>query len=145
MLSEYLKDNINFVDNVFSWEEAIKIGAKPLLEKGYITPKYVEDMITNVKKNGSYIVIVPDIAMPHARNEGGVIKTGISFLKLKNHTVFPEDKEVSILLTLAAKDNSEHLELLSNLSSILIEEDVREKFKNYNTKEEILNLIRTVE
>ncbi|MCF6464945.1 PTS sugar transporter subunit IIA [Clostridium sp. Cult2] len=145
MLSKYLQDNINFMDGIFSWEESIELGARPLLEKGYITPKYIKDIITNINKNGSYIVIVPGIAMPHARNEGGVIKTGISFLKLKNHTVFPDDKKVNILLTLAAKDNSEHLELLSNLSSILIDEEIRERFKDADTKEEVISLIKMVE
>lgn len=52
---------------------------RSFIKKGNITPKYIQDMIDNVNKNGPYIVIVPGIAMPHARNEGGVIKTGISF------------------------------------------------------------------
>ncbi|CAH0346709.1 PTS sugar transporter subunit IIA [Bacillus sp. CECT 9360] len=145
MLSEYLKENINFLDEVASWEESIKVAADPLLKKGYITPKYIQDMIDNVNMNGPYIVIVPEIAMPHAQNEGGVIKTGISFLKLKNSVLFPEGKEVNILFVLAAEDSSGHLDLISDLSSLLIDEDIMSKFKNSTSAEEIIHLIKMVE
>ncbi|MED0716255.1 PTS sugar transporter subunit IIA [Aeribacillus composti] len=145
MLSEYLKGNINFLNRVSSWEESIRVASDPLLKKGHITPKYIQDMIDNVNKNGPYIVIVPGIAMPHARNEGGVIKTGISFLKLQNNVQFPEGKEVNIIIVLAAEDNSSHLGLLSDLSSILIDEDVVNKFRNSSNEEEIMNVIKMVE
>jgi mannitol PTS system EIIA component len=145
MLSEYLRNNVNFLDAVTSWEEAIKVAARPLLEKGSITPKYVQEMIDNVNINGPYIVIAPGIAMPHARNNGGVLKTGMSFLKLKNPVLFPEGKEVNILFVLAAEDSSGHLELISDLSSLLIDEDLMSKLKNANSEEEIINLIKMAE
>lgn len=145
MLSDYLKGNITFLDEVSSWEESIQLAADPLLKKGNITTKYIQDMIDNVNINGPYIVIVPEIAMPHAKNEGGVLKTGISFLKLKNSVSFPEEKEVNILFVLAAEDSTGHLELISDLSSLLIEDDILSKFKNSTTEEEIIELIKMVE
>ncbi|PLR78213.1 transcriptional regulator [Bacillus sp. V3-13] len=145
MLSEYLMGNVSFLDAVTSWEEAIKVAADPLLRKGSITPKYIQDMIDNVNINGPYIVIVPGIAMPHAKNEGGVIKTGISFLKLKKPVRFPEGKEVNILFVLAAEDTSGHLELIADLSSLLIDEEVMSKFKISNSEEEVIRLIKMVE
>lgn len=145
MLSKYLKNHVNFIDSVSSWEEAIEQAAQPLLEKKTITSKYIQDMIENVRKNGSYIVIVPGIAMPHARNNGSVLETGVSFLKLKNPVLFPEDKEVNILFVLAAKDNSQHLQLISDLSTILMEEDTLEKFKEVTHENELINLIESVE
>ena len=145
MLSQYLRNNINFMDSIPSWEEAIKFAALPLLNRGNINSKYVQDMIDNVNNNGPYIVIVPGIALPHAKNEGGVLKTGISFLKLKNPVSFPEEKEVNILIVLAAEDNTGHLELISDLSSLLIEDDVMIKFKNASNEDELIELIKTVE
>jgi PTS system mannitol-specific IIA component len=145
MLGEYLKNNIYFLDEVSSWEESIKVAADPLLNKGFITPKYIQDMIDNVNINGPYIVIVPGIAMPHARNEGGVIKTGISLLKLKKPVLFPEGNEVNILIVLAAEDSTGHLDLISDLSSILIDEDVMSKFRISDNAEDIINFIKMVE
>lgn len=58
---------------------------------------------------------------------------------------FPEGKEVNIIIVLAAEDNSSHLGLLSDLSSILIDEDVVNKFRNSSNEEEIMNVIKMVE
>ncbi|MBN9654170.1 PTS sugar transporter subunit IIA [Halobacillus sp. GSS1] len=146
MLSEQLKGNIHFLKSVNSWEDAITESAAPLLNDGSITSKYVEDMIENVHENGPYIVIVPGIAMPHAKNEDGVVKkTGISLLKLEEAVPFPENKKVNLLFTLAAEDTSGHLDLISDLSSLLIEDDVREKLEQSKSEQEIIDLLQTVE
>ncbi|WP_191567344.1 PTS sugar transporter subunit IIA [Metabacillus idriensis] len=145
MLSQYLKNNVHFLNSVPTWEEAIKLAAQPLLNKGNITEKYVQDMIENVNDNGPYIVIVPGIALPHAQNKGGVLKTGISFLKLKEPVFFPEEKDVKILFVLAAEDTTGHLELISDLSSLLIDEDIMVKFKEASSESEIIELIESVE
>lgn len=146
MLSQHLKGNVQFLNSVNSWEEAIKESATPLSKGGNITEKYVDDMIQNVHENGPYIVIVPGIAMPHAQNkDNSVVKTGVSLLKLEEPVAFPEGKEVNLLFTLAAEDTTGHLDLISDLSSLLIEDDVQEKLEQLNSEEEILDLIRTVE
>lgn len=145
MLSEFLKGNTNFLDSVSSWEESIRTASKPLIEKAYITSEYIQAMIENVKVNGSYIVIVPEIAMPHATTDKGVNKTSMSFLKLNEPILFPENREVKLLFVLAAEDNTTHLELLSDLSSILIEEELKEKLKAAESEEEIVQLIKMVE
>lgn len=144
-LSNYLKGNINFLDGVSSWAESIKKAAQPLVDKGFITTQYIQDMIDNVHNNGPYIVIVPGIAMPHAENKGAVIKTGVSMLKLNHPVLYPEDKEVSILIVLAAEDSNGHLELISNLSSMLIDEDIMERFKKAETENEVIEIIQQAE
>jgi PTS system mannitol-specific IIA component/PTS system ascorbate-specific IIA component len=102
-------------------------------------------MIDNVHEYGAYIVLVPGIAMPHAKDEESVNKTGMSFLKLEKAVEYPEEKEVKIIFVLAAKDNSEHLELIADLSSILADEEVLTKFKNVESEKELIELIKTVE
>ena len=145
MLGKYLKDNTAFLDEVSTWEESIKVAADPLLKKGFISQAYITDMIENVNINGSYIVIVPGIAMPHAKNEGGVIKTSISFLKLEKPVVFPGNKEVTILIVLAAEDSTGHLDLISDISSILIDDDIMSKLNDATTEDELMSVIQMVE
>ncbi|MBM7579694.1 PTS sugar transporter subunit IIA [Jeotgalibacillus terrae] len=145
MLADLLKGNIHFANGMSTWEESIKVAAEPLLSKRFINESYVQDMIKNVEINGSYIVIAPGIAMPHAQNQGGVLKTGISFLKLENSVTYPEEKNVNILFVLAAEDSEGHLELISDLSSLLIDEDVMEQLKQSTDEEEVLNLIESLE
>lgn len=145
MLSSYLKGNIQFKAQVDSWEDSIKQAALPLLEAGNINPQYIDDMINNVNENGPYIVIVPGFALPHAKNEGGVIKTGISMLKLEQPVKYPEEKEVSILMVLAAEDSEGHLDLISDLSSLLVDDDIMEQFLNASSEEEVIKLIDQAE
>ncbi|MCC3144985.1 PTS sugar transporter subunit IIA [Halanaerobium sp. Z-7514] len=145
MLSQYLKGNIKFIERVSSWEKSIKLAAEPLVKNKYIKEKYIDSMINNVHEYGSYIVLVPEIAMPHAKDAENVKKTGMSFLKLENSVLYPEEKEVKIIFILAAKDNSEHLELIADLSSILADEDVLKQFKNVENEEELIKLIESIE
>lgn len=145
MLSEFLKGNTTFLDRVSSWEESIERASKPLIEKAYIDSDYVDAMIENVNINGSYIVIVPEIAMPHAETERGVNKTSMSFMKLKEPVMFPEEREVKLLFVLAATDSTTHLELLSDLSSILIEEEIKAKLKAAENEEDVIKVIEMVE
>lgn len=145
MLSSYLKSKTQFVEEVGSWEESIELASQPLIKNDYITSEYIDEMIQNVKINGAYIVIVPEIAMPHASTDKGVLKTGMSFLKLNKAVAFPDNQEVKLFFVLAAKDSTTHLELLSDLSSILIEEEFREKLKDASSEEDLLSLLELVE
>jgi PTS system mannitol-specific IIA component/PTS system ascorbate-specific IIA component len=78
MLKDMLRNNIKVIDEVSSWEEAIKIASTTLKDGGFIKEEYISAMLENVVKNGPYIVIMPGIAMPHSRPEDGVLKTGMS-------------------------------------------------------------------
>ncbi len=123
MLKKFLSKNIQVLDQIETWREAIKIAAVPLVEDMSITHEYIISMIENVEKNGSYIVIAPGVAIPHSRPEHGVLKTGLSLLKLKKGVMFPEEKEVKIIFVLAANDNETHLELISELANLIMEEE----------------------
>lgn len=113
---------IHFASNVDSWENAIKEVAGPLLENNLIEPRYVDAMIRIVAEMGSYIVIVPKVAMPHARPEDGALGIGISILKTDEPVYFDTNKKVNIIICLATDDNQKHLNLLQEIS-LLFDED----------------------
>lgn len=137
---------IQLVDHVSHWEEAIWLGAQPLLENGSIEASYVEAMIANVKTHGPYIVICPMIAIPHAENKVGVLKMGMSLLKLKEPVNVLDDPEkaVKILITLAATDNKTHLKALAQLSNLLSDSYSREELIACSTTQEILKMLESV-
>lgn len=142
MLREFLKERIMLKDSVADWKEAIRMAAKPLLEEGAIEERYLTAMIQNVIVNGSYIVIIPGFAMPHARPETGVLKNGLSFLGLKEPVLFPEEKEVRIMIVLAACDSEWHLDLMGELSEVLMDDEIMEQLFQANTKEAVLNILK---
>lgn len=141
MLKEIIKNKVMVEKEVKSWEDGIRLAAKPLLEEGYIEERYIDAMIENVVVNGSYIVILPDLAIPHARPETGALKTGISVLKLEKSVKFPEDKDVKLMFVLSATDSDTHLDVISELTEIFMDEDIMEDLFKSNSKEEILEII----
>jgi len=138
------KDTIQIADQVSDWEEAITIAAKPLLMKGVIEPSYVDAMIHNVKALGPYVVIGPEVAIPHARPEKGVNQVGMGFLKLNQPVYFLNDKKhpVRLLFCIAAIDNTTHLKALSQLTKLLSQKDNIQILKEISSIENFIALFK---
>ncbi|GAB2501813.1 hypothetical protein GCM10008929_22860 [Alkalibacterium psychrotolerans] len=128
MLTDYLsEETMNHVDSVDSWEEGIRLAARPLLEKGVIEEVYIEAMISSVNENGPYIVLKDYFALPHAKAGEGVNEVGMALLTL-NEPVDLAGNPVKVFLVLAAVDSSAHLEALSEISELLIDDKSYETF-----------------
>lgn len=139
-LSLLLKDNIIELDKVDSWEEAIHIVGRPLIDQQKITPEYITAVIENINKNGTYIVLFDYFAIPHARPETGSLELGLSFLILKT-PIMLLDKEVKYFLMLSTSDNSSHTGMMEALGTVLGDDDlVLERLSQAISKEDILNI-----
>ncbi|KAB7706515.1 PRD domain-containing protein [Bacillus aerolatus] len=144
MLNELItEDKIQLADQAASWEEAIRTASAPLLADQSITELYVEAMINNVNTLGPYVVIAPKIALPHARPEEGVNKIGMSFLQLKESCAFSEKEEhqVNLLFVLAAVDNESHIKALSQLSTMLSNEENIHRLMKAESVSQVLDVI----
>lgn len=142
MLVDDLKKNTLFFDEALSWEDAVKKSAQPLLANGDIRESYVDAIIENVKVNGSYIVVVPGVAIPHARHEKGAIRKAVGCAVFEKPVIFPDDKVVHVLITLSSDGDDGHLEMLSELAVVLMEDEPVEKLKHAKTVEDVLNVFR---
>lgn len=143
-LRKELENNIQVVESVESWEKAIELASKPLLEKNKIEERYIESMINNINKLGPYVVLMPRIAMPHSRPESGVIESCMSLLKINSGVSFSSDKtkeKINIVFILGAKDNSSHIELITQLTELLEDEKKIEKIIMAEDENKILNLL----
>ncbi|WP_295159477.1 PTS sugar transporter subunit IIA [uncultured Brachyspira sp.] len=143
MLKELIKNKIDIVDSLDSWEDAVKKGAELLLENKCIEPRYVDCIIKNIKETGPYIVLGDGMAMSHARPEDGVIENGITLLKIKNGVDFFDEKNrVFLLFTLAAEDNEQHQDLMGEIADLLNEsEKIKRIMYDELTDLEIYNII----
>ena len=65
-------------------EEAIRRSGEILKSNGYVKDEYIEDMVKAVEELGPYIVIIPHIAIAHARPSESVLKNGISLVTLRS-------------------------------------------------------------
>lgn len=129
MLKEFVESNhYKFADEASDWREAIRMSCESLEADGTVEGNYKEDIIACVEKYGPYIVIMPEVAMPHSQeNARGVHKTAIGFMKLEKPVSFdPEDpdKDARLFFTLASCNPDQHLGNMTRLSELLMNEDV---------------------
>lgn len=105
--------------------EAVRESGRLLVKVGAADPNYVDAMINNVDINGTYIVIAPGIAMPHARPETGAKKVGFSLVTLAEPIRFghPTNDPVKLVIGLCATDYESHLKALAELVSLLSDEN----------------------
>ena len=120
-LSELVtEDRVILHRTVDDWRQAIAAVAAPLIADGSITPAYVQSMIRAVEEFGPYIVLVPHIALAHARPEGAVNRQAMSVMTLAEPVDFghTENDPVSIVFCLAATDSRSHMDALKSFVAI---------------------------
>lgn len=142
MLKEQLTGNTMFIEIIDSWQEAIRLSAEPLVNNGTVEDTYVEAMIQNVLENGNYIILLPQIAMPHARPEYGSKGVGLTFLRVKEPVMFPDGELVKIFFTLSSDSPEGHLDLIASLGELLSDEELYQKLFDVETEAELLDLVK---
>lgn len=145
MLREFVElKHYKFAEEASDWREAIRMSCESLEEDGSVEANYKEDIITCVEKYGPYIVIIPDVAMPHSQeNAKGVNKTGVGFMKLEKPVSFdPEDpdKDARLFFTLASCNSEQHLQNMARLSELLVNEDAVKALLEAKGPEDLLNI-----
>lgn len=108
-------------------EEAITLAGRLLVDAERVTPAYVEAMLEAFRTLGPYVVLAPNIAMPHARPEHGALREGVAVLRLAEPVAFghPDNDPVRVVLPLAGTDPVAHIEVLRRLARVLMDPDAR--------------------
>ncbi len=139
-LFDYIdKDCVLFDQTCANWEDAIELAGNLLIKKDFINEQYKKDMVELVKKCGAYIVVMPGVALSHARPNGNVSKNSISVVTFKDGVCFghKENDPVKLLFAIAAVNDDEHLKLFQSIADYLIEPKNLEKMLNAKTYEEM--------
>lgn len=121
------KKRVCFHEKFATWEEAVTAACMPIIEDGSIEQEYIEAIIDCVKKYGPYIVLAPDIAMPHSQEgANGVNDTVLSFMKVEQPVHFQKgnpDKDARLFFVLASINNAHHMENMEKLATMLTSEE----------------------
>lgn len=134
-------NHIQYQVEVSTWEEAISLVSDPLLIQECILPSYQDAMIKNINSLGSYMILMPGIAMPHSRPEDGVLKNSTSLLILEKPVCFPDNQEVWFILCLAAKSSDEHMDIIESIAELLSDDSKLETLKQAKSLEEIKKIL----
>jgi PTS system ascorbate-specific IIA component len=144
VLSDFLdKDFIQLNVEASDWKDAIIKATKPLVEKGKVTPDYVDDIVKGVTDFGPYIVITKHVALPHARPEKGALETAVGIVTLKNPVEFgsSDNDPVKYLFPLSAKDNDSHIDMLQALVELLSDPSFFKELDSCKAPEDVIGLI----
>lgn len=144
MFKELLeKKRYSFHEGFENWEDAIAAACQPLIEEGVALQEYVEEIINAVKKFGPYIVIAPNICIPHAQEGKGVTDTAICFMKTDRPVHFSNDPEhdAQLFFVLASTNNEMHFKNLTELVSFIEDENIVKKLLNSHSYDDIKDLV----
>lgn len=145
MLREFVeKNHFKFEKEAKSWQDAIRMSCEPLLKDNTITEEYVDCIIKNVEDYGPYIVIIPNVAMPHSQISAvGVNNTDITFMKLEKPVSFDEndrEKDARLFFTIASCNPDQHMENIVKLASIFENEKLIDELLLAQNSEDLLRL-----
>lgn len=147
---KYFKDNDLVLypqEQPATWEEAIRMSCHKLEEGGYVTEVYADSIIKSVNEFGPYIVLLPGVAMPHAAvTSPGVSGTAVALTVFKDEVAFydndaAEEKPAKLFFTIVAEDDDKHLENITNLMTLLQNEETLEALLKSGTIEDFNKLI----
>lgn len=148
MLRDFVESkHYKFAEEAPDWREAIRMSCESLEADGTVEADYKDQIIACVEKYGPYIVIMPDVAMPHCQEGArGVHKTTIGFMKLEKPVSFDEgdpEKDARLFFTLASCNSDQHLENMTKLSAVLMNDDVVRELLEAKGPEDLLRIQET--
>jgi mannitol/fructose-specific phosphotransferase system IIA component (Ntr-type) len=137
------ESNITFKQEVTTWEEAVYIVGKPLVENGDIKKSYLDAIIRVNKTHGPYSVVSPHIALLHAKSADGVNKLCMGLLILKAGVNFgvPAFDPVNLLFIIGIPDSHTHLHALKELANIIRTRNISEQVEKCDSGEQAIRLI----
>ena len=107
-MADYLREKQTMALQVpaADWQTAVAAATELLRLAGAVEARYYDAILRNVAEHGPYFVVVPGVALPHARPEDGVRQTGFSLVTLAQPVRFGHDVHdpVSVVLGIAAID-----------------------------------------
>src|SRR5438094_6376505 len=126
--------------------EVVQQAGALLVASGGVEERYVTAMNQVLAKLGPYMVIVPGVALLHARPEDGAKRLCMSLLTLEPPVPFgnPDNDPVTVAVALAAADNDSHIEALAELAALLATERTMAKIRDATSVEDRLTAGRAV-
>lgn len=120
--------------------EAIERAGKMLIANGYVDENYIdgmkarEEVVTTYMGNG--------VAIPHAMNEykKDIKNSGIVINQYPNGVDFGDGNLAYIVIGIAGVGD-EHMEILSMIALVIMNEENVERLRNAKTKEDIIKII----
>lgn len=145
MLKDLVNKNLTQFENHFdSWEEAVRASYQTMLKQNIVEEVYVDQVVDCIKEFGPYIILIPNVAMPHSsQGADGVNQSAIAFMKVEKPVAFEEgnpEKDAQLFFALAALDSQQHMNNIMALSELLMNEELVSELKDAKSNEDLIRL-----
>ncbi|MCI6271866.1 MAG: PTS sugar transporter subunit IIA [Erysipelotrichaceae bacterium] len=135
---DHIKTNVE----VDSWEDAIYFAGELLEKDELIDHIYTDNIIQAVKEFGTYMVLLPEFVLAHSAPCSAVKESSMSLITLKKKLPFyKDDVFVSVILFMACKDKTSHMENLKKIAEKLMIDGTIEKIKTSQDSLDIYKLL----
>src|SRR3954449_4430048 len=106
-----------------SKEQAIRMVADLLVRSGFIEPGYAESMLAREQVANTYLG--KGVAIPHGlpKDREMIRRTGIAVLQVPGGVAWQPGETAKIIVGIAARSD-EHLDILSNLTGLLYDDEM---------------------
>lgn len=142
-LSELLLEDQIYLDvDADNWKDSVYKASLPLLNKGFIEPRYVDAMISRIENDTPYMIITPGFIVPHGGVDDGGLKPGFSLVKYRNPIDFGADSgKIEFVCCLSVIDLKKHLKAFFSLVEFVQDKQYYQRLKNSKKSHEIYELI----
>ncbi len=127
-----------------SIHQVLQLSGDLLENSGYLTPEYTKSMIESFENYGTYMTIEENVAIPHAKNQENVIKTGFSFVRLNKPCLF-HNHPLSMFFSFCTLNNKDHLQALVLIADVVKNPTLKKALMEAKTPAQVLALFSTSE
>lgn len=119
---------------------AIQACGEILVKQGYVKAAYIEDMMERERLVSVYVG--NHVAIPHgiANSEQHILKSGLSVLQIPEGVDFDGEKAY-IMIGIAGRDGV-HMQLLSQIALVCMEQEQVERLRMSKDKKEIMRILK---
>ena len=136
------------------WQRVIKLAARPLEAKGFISTEYSQAVIDNTLNHGDHYTrreTEHHVERPagkrfrgvdHARPECGVRRNCFSLVVLEKPIPFADSEKADIVIMFGARDSNAHIEEgIRSIVALLDNNDTMAKLRTARSREEVVALL----
>ena len=119
---------------------AIQACGEILVKQGYVKAAYIEDMMERERLVSVYVG--NHVAIPHgiANSEQHILESGLSVLQIPEGVDFDGEKAY-IMIGIADRDGV-HMQLLSQIALVCMEQEQVERLRTSKDKNEIMGILK---
>lgn len=138
------KNNLQCVESMSNWRDAIAQAALPLLENGCIGGSYIDSMIMNVELYGMYFYFENGVYLVHAKANENVFRSGVALMTLQKGIRIRDEKTVRFLVVLASTDENEHFSVLKEVVKLCNDKKKIQKMLMSGNEAELYQVVREI-